>query len=71
MTNVEKFIKAYAPILSENHVFILQLKMWLVEGLNRLPYNEECQDIHLKKIHLIKEIIRGNVTRSLHVTQYE
>ena len=34
--------------------------MWLIEGLNRLPYNNaQCQDVLLKKISLIKEIIRG------------
>ena len=60
LSNIEKFIEVYSPILSENHVFILQLKMWLIEGLNRLPYNNgQCQDILLKKISLIKEIIRG------------
>ena len=60
MSNIEKFIEVYSPILSENHVFILQLKMWLIEGLNRLPYNNaQCQDVLLKKISLIKEIIRG------------
>ena len=60
MSNIEKFIEVYSPILSENHVFILQLKMWLIEGLNRLPYNNtQCKDVLLKKISLIKEIIRG------------
>ena len=60
LSNIEKFIEVYSPILSENHVFILQLKMWLIEGLNRLPYNNTlCKDVLLKKISLIKEIIRG------------
>ena len=60
LSNIEKFIEVYSPILSENHVFILQLKMWLIEGLNRLPYNNtQCKDVLLKKISLIKEIIRG------------
>ena len=35
LTHIEKFLNVYTKLLSENHVFILQLKVWMIEGLNR------------------------------------
>ena len=58
LSDLETLITTYSPLLSENHVFLLQLKMWLIEGLNRLPYKGGCKDILWKKIQLIREIIQ-------------
>ena len=58
LANIEKFIDVYSKLLSENHVFLLQLKTWMVEGLNRLPYKTEG-DVLLKKLKLIKEVQAG------------
>ena len=58
LKDLEILIAAYSPLLSENHVFLLQLKMWLIEGLNRLPYKGECKDILWKKIQLIRELVQ-------------
>ena len=59
LENIEKFLQVYSQLLSENHVFILQLKMWLIEGLNRLPNGQSKEDILLKKLKLIKQVKNG------------
>lgn len=59
LTNIEKFINVYSDLLSENHIFLLQLKMWMIEGLNRLPYKSQEEDVLIKKLKLIKQVLQG------------
>ena len=59
LSNLEKFIKVYSPLLSDNHVFLLQLKMWMIEGLNRLPCEMTKEAILAKKIKLVHEVRKG------------
>ena len=60
LAHIEKFLNVYTKLLSENHVFILQLKVWMIEGLNRLPYeNSNKEDICVKKMKLIQEVMYG------------
>ena len=33
LEHIEKFINVYSKLLSQNHVFLLQLKVWMLEGM--------------------------------------
>jgi hypothetical protein len=63
LMNIEKFLTFYTSRLSPNHVFLLQLKVWLIEGLGRLPYGNSgiklTPENMKRKIKLIREILKG------------
>uniref|UniRef100_A0A0K2V828 SET domain-containing protein n=1 Tax=Lepeophtheirus salmonis TaxID=72036 RepID=A0A0K2V828_LEPSM len=60
--NLEKFLKTYEPLLHPRHVFILQIKQFLIEGMGRLEgYNYDKMDVNAlsRKISLCQDLLEA------------
>ena len=58
LANIDKFLRTYEQILHPNHIFLCQLKIWMIEGLGRLPFKgKKFEDIQMEKVRLIREVL--------------
>ena len=58
LANIDKFLRTYEQILHPNHIFLCQLKIWMIEGLGRLPFEgKKFEDIQMEKVRLIREVL--------------
>ena len=58
LANLDKFLTTYENVLHPNHIFLCQLKIWMIEGLGRLPYEQKkFEDVQLEKVKMIREVL--------------